>query len=929
MKSLTLMDLHSYKEAIMRALLILILLIPVFCFAQTMVGQWTFDNTTDLLNAAVGNDLTLTGTHAAVAGPTALDGAVNIGVGSYYSANHGIPANGGGAGTWVNEYSLVIDFQVPSIGQWYTFFQTSYQNSNDGDGFINTSGQIGVAATGYSAYTVTPGQWYRLVIAADLGTSYKYYLDGQLLQDGGVQAADGRFALYPANVTQPLLFFADNDGEDNPLNVAYCAVYDGCLTAAQSAALGGYGHSILPPSAEMLPYLQTPTPTSMIVCWHGAGGDESRVEYGTTAALGSSQTGSVYTFNATTKWHSVQLIDLTPDTEYFYRCHTGTQASTVNSFRTPPALGSRQGHFRFLIMSDSQSNPGVSANVVNHVNTKLTELYGTDWQNEVQLLCHTGDMLGNGANLASYITEHFIPFSPLSAKIPIMEAIGNHEAESSYYYNYRKYEDFAGAEGEKYYSFDLGTMRFLFLNPNINTTTETAWLQNKLSQTNAMPELDWIFTFTHMPAWSEIWPDGNNTWAQNTLIPSLSAYPKAGILASGHSHNYERGVSPTGKLTTLICGGAGGALDRWGMYANQEDYPNTLKALDMYHWVLVDVDLETRSYTAKMYSLGNPSLVRNNEVMDEWDFDGNTPPLEAPDPIDQAAAVGGQMRLVAGQDYWMDEPLSTRFQVATDASFTNLLADATRHYTNVYGDTSSPLWIPTDLNAGLDIFRYGVATGVLTEGNIYYWRVSIRTMNLQWGPWSQPTEFAMWYSQPAADFINYNPYIYVGDTVQFIETSVGEATSFAWDFETDGTIDSTERDPVWIFTQDIQYNVTLTVLINGQSYSVTHPVLIHTVHNEDESVNSSACQLSVYPNPFASTANISLTLSKAQSVTVNIYNLKGELVRRFDPQNISKGSHEVLWDGKLDNGLTAPTGMYIIRVRADGQSLTRKIMYIK
>ncbi len=915
------------KYALLFPLMFLMLVFPLLSFAQTIVGQWSFDNPADLLNATVGNDLELVGTQTVVPGPDTNDGAVNIGVGSYYKANHGIPANGGG--TMVNEYSVVIDFKIASLGQWYTFMQTYYPNTNDGDAFINPSGQIGVAATGYSAYSVLPNEWYRLVIAIDLGSSYKYYLDGQLLQDGGVQTVDGRFSVYPANPAEPFLFFADENAEDNPINVAYCAMYNGCLTSTQVTALGGYGHSILPPSAEMLPYLQTPAPTSMYVCWHGASADESRVEYGTTSNLGMSQTGTVYTFNSTTKWHSVKLENLTPATEYFYQCHTGTQTSSISSFRTSPSIGSREGHFRFLIMGDSQSNAGVSANIVNHVNLKLTELYGLNWQNEVQLLCHVGDAVANGINLNSYITEHFIPFSPLTAKIPIMEAIGNHEVESTYYYNYKKYEDIGGQEGEKYYHFDLGPMRFLFLNPNISTTTESTWLQTKITEAQDDENKDWIFTFSHMPAWSEIWPDGNDTWAQNTVIPALSASDKAAILASGHSHNYERGVSPTGKLTTLISGGAGGTLDRWGMYNNQQDYLNTIKSMDQYHWILVDVDMENRSYSAKMYSLGNPELPRNNEVMDEWTVINPSPNGILSYLGINNAVTGGPMRLTALSD--CDDAIlhSTRLQIATDTDFNNIIHDVTRSYTNIYGDSGNPFWTPVDLNASIDLWRYAVPDGILQEGNTYRWRLTERNKDLQWNLWHNMSSFEMNYQQPAADFAYLSNLITQADYVRFIEGSVGVATSFAWDFESDGTIDSVERDPRHTFPGPGTYNTTLTVTINGQSYSHDQSVIVHYVSGDDNTLPLAVNILSVYPNPFKIKANISLNLAKSTMVTLDIFNLKGELVRKLEVQTLPKGKHNLVWDGCYDNGTPAPTGVYLLRAQTGRQSQTQKVLLLK
>lgn len=48
-------------------------------------------------------------------------------------------------------------------------------------------------------------------------------------------------------------------------------------------------------------------------------------------------------------------------------------------------------------------------------------------------------------------------------------------------------------------------------------------------------------------------------------------------------------------------------------------------------------------------------------------------------------------------------------------------------------------------------------------------------------------------------------------TVTFADVSAGEVTSWAWDFESDGTIDSTEQNPMHTFCSRGSHTVTLTV----------------------------------------------------------------------------------------------------------------------
>src|SRR3989339_1677132 len=223
------------KDLLLRSILFLIIY-SVFTLTVAQVptrkGWWKFDDKTNILKADVGTDLALQGTSKTIDGPKANDFAVSIGTGSYLKMNHGItPASG----NFVNEYTISIDFRVASIGRWYCFFQTSPTNSNDGDCFINTTGNIGVAATGYSLYNIKPNEWYRLVISVKNGTHLKYYLDGHLIVNGFYQAKDGRFAL-----DNTLLLFADNDGEDGEIDCAEVAIWDYALDIIEVKSLGDY-----------------------------------------------------------------------------------------------------------------------------------------------------------------------------------------------------------------------------------------------------------------------------------------------------------------------------------------------------------------------------------------------------------------------------------------------------------------------------------------------------------------------------------------------------------------------------------------------------------------------------------------------------------------------------------------------------------------
>ena len=175
------------------------------------------------------------------------------------------------------------------------------------------------------------------------------YLDGVLVLAGGSLSADGEYALYPSTTQNLVHFFADNDGEDKTIDVALAAIFDHPLTQTEVTSLGGYGHSISPVLTGILPYLQTPTPTSMYVCWHSTQTSSTIVQYGTTSNLGLTQNGSIENI-VTKKWNTVKLTGLTPDTEYFYKCISGSEESEIYKFRTPPSSQGTNRHLRFILV---------------------------------------------------------------------------------------------------------------------------------------------------------------------------------------------------------------------------------------------------------------------------------------------------------------------------------------------------------------------------------------------------------------------------------------------------------------------------------------------------------------------------------------------------------------------------------------------------
>ncbi|MCE2439019.1 MAG: T9SS type A sorting domain-containing protein [Candidatus Latescibacteria bacterium] len=83
------------------------------------------------------------------------------------------------------------------------------------------------------------------------------------------------------------------------------------------------------------------------------------------------------------------------------------------------------------------------------------------------------------------------------------------------------------------------------------------------------------------------------------------------------------------------------------------------------------------------------------------------------------------------------------------------------------------------------------------------------------------------------------------------------------------------------------------------------------------------------PNPFNPATTIRYSLKKAVDVELAIYNLLGQevrlLVRQFQPA----GSYTVTWDGRDAAGRQVSTGIYLYRLLAGADVVTRKMMLAK
>jgi flagellar hook assembly protein FlgD len=64
-------------------------------------------------------------------------------------------------------------------------------------------------------------------------------------------------------------------------------------------------------------------------------------------------------------------------------------------------------------------------------------------------------------------------------------------------------------------------------------------------------------------------------------------------------------------------------------------------------------------------------------------------------------------------------------------------------------------------------------------------------------------------------------------------------------------------------------------------------------------------------------------------VAITIYNTLGQMVKSFDFNQLPPGKHDIIWDGRGDNGEEVASGIYFYRMTSKTFNKTRKMAVLK
>ena len=98
---------------------------------------------------------------------------------------------------------------------------------------------------------------------------------------------------------------------------------------------------------------------------------------------------------------------------------------------------------------------------------------------------------------------------------------------------------------------------------------------------------------------------------------------------------------------------------------------------------------------------------------------------------------------------------------------------------------------------------------------------------------------------------------------------------------------------------------------------------------EDQDLPASFNWLTNYPNPFNASTVIQFERAQGGPTTLEIYDIRGRLVRRLWDGPLSAGGYSLRWDGRDDSGASVATGIYLSRLGYAREMRVQKMLLLR
>jgi 3',5'-cyclic AMP phosphodiesterase CpdA len=231
------------------------------------------------------------------------------------------------------------------------------------------------------------------------------------------------------------------------------------------------------------------------------------------------------------------------------------------------SLPNRSGSLKFAVIGDN----GTGERPQYEVGQQMARSHATF---PFDLVIMLGDNMYGGQRPADFVRKFELPYAPLlSAGVKFQASLGNHDRPQNV-----SYQPF-NMNGQRYYSFVRGNVRFLALDTTLMDAKQVAWIEATLQGASE----DWKVCFFHHPLYSNADRHGASVDLRLRLEPVFQKFG-VDVVFAGHDHVYER-LHPQKGISYFVSGAAG-QLRR----GNMNPSPQTAASFDQdQSFMLVEV----------------------------------------------------------------------------------------------------------------------------------------------------------------------------------------------------------------------------------------------------------------------------------------------------------------------------------------------------
>jgi len=255
-------------------------------------------------------------------------------------------------------------------------------------------------------------------------------------------------------------------------------------------------------------------------------------------------------------------------------------------------------------------------------------------------------------------------------------------------------------------------------------------------------------------------------------------------------------------------------------------------------------------------------------------------------------------------NYWVMDNLDSNgkiigidsFIIESHRALNNLDLFFMTDYDAANGESGSS---PSELyTQGNDIFMFFEDSSLLGTSKIKMWQHDYKDED-SWGsePFSFQVEFIGKVQVPKGIF----------DSCYFVKHSGGSG---------------------WVFAPNVGIIKTIS---EGQEKFLLRRYFVNTPIQIDPKklLHSFTDKLKAHPNPFNQSTTIHFSFRTSSNPTLSIFNPQGHLINTLHSGSKSLGKYSATWDGKDNQGRNAPSGTYLVRLKAGDKTVIRKIALVR